>query len=78
MFLPLHHLDKLQFPAYHTPRVSRESIFLHPSPESSNAYIKAKANIEEHFVKEIKNNSWGTVNNDFLSRVRRFDNDVHE
>ena len=27
---------------------------------------------------EIKNNAWVTVNNDFLSRVRRFDNDFHE
>ena len=28
--------------------------------------------------REIKNNAWVTVNNDFLSRVRRFDNDFHE
>ena len=27
---------------------------------------------------DIKNNAWVTVNNDFLSRVRRFDNDFHE
>ena len=27
---------------------------------------------------EIKNNAWVTVNNDFLSRVRRFGNDFHE
>ena len=28
--------------------------------------------------KEIKNNAWVTVNNDFLSRVRRFGNDFHD
>ena len=28
--------------------------------------------------KDIKNNAWVTVNNDFLSRVRRFGNDFHE
>ena len=27
---------------------------------------------------DIKNNAWVTVNNDFLSRVRRFGNDFHE
>ena len=27
---------------------------------------------------EIKNNAWVTVNNDFLSRVRRFGDDFHE
>ena len=27
---------------------------------------------------EIKNTAWVTVNNDFLSRVRRFGNDFHE
>ena len=27
---------------------------------------------------DIKNNVWVTVNNDFLSRVRRFGNDFHE
>ena len=27
---------------------------------------------------DIKNNAWVTVNNDFLSRVRRFDNDFNE
>ena len=27
---------------------------------------------------DIKNNAWVTVNNDFLSRVRRFGNDLHE
>ena len=29
-------------------------------------------------AKGIKNNAWVTVNNDFLSRVRRFGNDFHE
>ena len=29
-------------------------------------------------IYDIKNNAWVTVNNDFLSRVRRFDNDFHE
>ena len=31
-----------------------------------------------HTMKDIKNNAWVTVNNDFLSRVRRFGNDFHE
>ena len=30
------------------------------------------------YAEEIKNNAWVTVNNDFLSRVRRFGNDFHE
>ena len=29
-------------------------------------------------IKDIKNNAWVTVNNYFLSRVRRFGNDFHE
>ena len=29
-------------------------------------------------IKDIKNNAWVTVNNDFLSRVRWFGNDFHE
>ena len=29
-------------------------------------------------LKDIKNNAWVTVNNDFLSRVGRFGNDFHE
>ena len=28
--------------------------------------------------RDIKNNAWVTVNNEFLSRVRRFGNDFHE
>ena len=35
-------------------------------------------NLRSHFMKDIKNNAWVTVNNDFLSRVRRFGNDFHE
>ena len=34
--------------------------------------------VNDKNVLEIKNNAWVTVNNDFLSRVRRFGNDFHE
>ena len=33
---------------------------------------------EVKYTVDIKNNAWVTVNNDFLSRVRRFGNDFHE
>ena len=40
--------------------------------------LKFHAKYVGHTLKDIKNNAWVTVNNDFLSRVRRFGNDFHE
>ena len=37
-----------------------------------------KVIISNTYIYDIKNNAWVTVNNDFLSRVRRFGNDFHE
>ena len=47
--------------------------YLYAEPFEINVNIQLPLNHQD-----IKNNAWVTVNNDFLSRVRRFGNDFHE
>ena len=64
------------------PKIQRDKIALKEIEKSKNHYPVVHQSSQQlndnRWYTDIKNNAWVTVNNDFLSRVRRFGNDFHE